>query len=215
MNIILLAPPAAGKGTQSELLIEKYNLNQISTGNLLREIASSDTELGKKIKELLASGNLVSDNLVLKVLENYLDKDNQLHPVQMGCYGIGIGRIIASVIEQNHDEKGIIWPMNIAPFKVAIVLIDKKNDLQSEVAEKLYADLTASGIDTVLDDRDERVGVKFNDMELIGIPIRITVGKKVNDGELEIKLRDESDNRMCKIEEAEDLVKNIIKSKMK
>ena len=146
---------------------------------------------------------------------NYLDKDNKLHPVQMGCYGIGIGRIIASVIEQNHDEKGIIWPMNIAPFKVAIVLIDKKNDLQSEVAEKLYADLTASGIDTVLDDRDERVGVKFNDMELIGIPIRITVGKKVNDGELEIKLRDESDNRMCKIEEAEDLVKNIIKSKMK
>jgi len=76
MNIILLAPPAAGKGTQSELLIEKYNLNQISTGNLLREIASSDTELGNKIKEVLASGNLVSDNLVLKVLENYLDKDN-------------------------------------------------------------------------------------------------------------------------------------------
>ena len=166
---------------------------------------------GIEIGNTFKLGTKYSEKLGL----NYLDKDNKLHPVQMGCYGIGIGRIIASVIEQNHDDKGIIWPMNIAPFKVAIVLIDKKNEMQVEVAEKLYKTLTASGIDTVLDDRDERVGVKFNDMELIGIPIRITVGKKVNDGELEVKLRDEADNRICKIEEVETLVKEIIDAKMR
>lgn len=166
---------------------------------------------GIEIGNTFKLGTKYSEKLGL----NYLDKDNQLHPVQMGCYGIGIGRIIASVIEQNHDEKGIIWPMNIAPYKVAIVLIDKKNETQNAVAEKLYADLTASGIDTILDDRDERVGVKFNDMELIGIPIRITVGKKVNDGEIELKLRDESDNNVYKIEEVFVKVKEIIDSRMK
>ncbi len=146
---------------------------------------------------------------------NYLDKDNKLHPVQMGCYGIGIGRIIAAVVEQHHDEKGIIWPMNIAPFKVAIVLIDRKNEEQVAVAEKIYSDLRAKGIDTVLDDRDERVGVKFNDMELIGIPIRITVGKKVVEGEVEVKLRDELENTTCKIDEIQKVVEEIIEKKNK
>lgn len=166
---------------------------------------------GIEIGNTFKLGTKYSEKLGL----NYLDKDNQLHPVQMGCYGIGIGRIIASVIEQNHDEKGIIWPMNIAPYQVAIVLIDKKNETQNEVAEKLYADLTASGIDTILDDRDERVGVKFNDMELIGIPIRITVGKKVNDGEVELKLRDEAENQIYRVDEVIEKVKEIIASRMK
>ena len=166
---------------------------------------------GIEIGNTFKLGTKYSEKLGL----NYLDKDNQLHPVQMGCYGIGIGRIIASVIEQNHDKKGIIWPMNIAPFKVAIVLIDKKNETQVEVAETLYKEMTASGIDVILDDRDERVGVKFNDMELIGIPVRVTVGKKVNDGEVELKLRDEADARICKIEEVQEVVKQIIAERMK
>lgn len=142
---------------------------------------------------------------------NYLDKDNKLNPVQMGCYGIGVGRIIAAVIEQNHDEKGIIWPMSIAPYKVAIVLIDRKNELQKETAEKLYEELNKKGIDTILDDRDERPGVKFNDMELIGIPIRITIGKKINDGEVEIKLRNESEAKTIKIEDVQNEILNKIK----
>jgi len=166
---------------------------------------------GIEIGNTFKLGTKYSEKLGL----NYLDKDNQLHPVEMGCYGIGIGRIIASVIEQNHDEKGIIWPMNIAPYKVTVVLIDKKNETQVEVAENLYKELTASGIDTILDDRDERVGVKFNDMELIGIPVRITVGKKVNDGEVELKLRDEAESRICKIEEVQEIVQEIIASRMK
>ena len=152
---------------------------------------------GIEIGNTFKLGTKYSEKLGL----NYLDKDNKLNPVQMGCYGIGVGRIIAATIEQNHDEKGIIWPMSIAPFKVAIVLIDRKNDLQRETAEKLYEELNQMGIDTMLDDRDERPGVKFNDMELIGIPIRITIGKKINDGEVEIKLRTENEAKTVKFEE--------------
>ena len=146
---------------------------------------------------------------------NYLDKENKLNPVHMGCYGIGIGRNMAAVVDQSNDEKGIIWPMNIAPYKVAIVLIDKKNEAQVEAAEKLYANLTASGIDVILDDRDERAGVKFADMELIGIPIRVTVGKKVTDGLVELKMRTDSDNTDYKLDEVEDVIKDIIKRETK
>lgn len=160
---------------------------------------------GIEIGNTFKLGTKYSEKLGL----NYLDKDNKLNPVQMGCYGIGVGRIIAATIEQNHDEKGIIWPMSIAPFKVAIVLIDRKNDLQRETAERLYEELNQMGIDTILDDRDERPGVKFNDMELIGIPIRITIGKKINDGEVEIKLRTESDVAVIKSENVIDEIKKL------
>ena len=107
----------------------------------------------------------------------------------MGCYGIGPGRVLASIIEQNNDEKGMILPMEIAPYKVAIVLISNKDEKQVEVANKLYDELNKNGIDVLLDDRDERPGVKFNDMDLIGIPLRITVGKKVEEGKVEFKTR--------------------------
>jgi len=162
---------------------------------------------GIEIGNTFKLGTKYSEKLGL----NYLDKENKLHPVQMGCYGLGIGRIMAAVIEQNHDEKGIIWPMSIAPYQVAIVLIDKKNEMQSEIAEKLYAELNEKGIDTILDDRDERPGVKFNDMELIGIPIRITVGKKIADGEVELKLRTDSETKVVKTEEVvSEIVKLVI-----
>ncbi len=146
---------------------------------------------------------------------NYLDKDNKLNPVHMGCYGIGVGRNMAAVVDQSHDDKGIIWPMNIAPFKVAIVLIDKKNEAQVEAAEKLYSDFTSAGIDVILDDRDERAGVKFADMELIGIPIRVTVGKKIQDGEVELKMRTDEENSLYKLDEVEAVVKDIINKMMK
>lgn len=161
---------------------------------------------GIEIGNTFKLGTKYSEKLGL----NYLDKDNKLNPVQMGCYGIGVGRIIAATIEQNHDEKGIIWPMSIAPFKVAIVLIDRKNDLQRETAEKLYEELNQLGIDTMLDDRDERPGVKFNDMELIGIPIRITIGKKINDAEVELKLRTENEANTVKVEDVIETIKKLI-----
>ena len=119
----------------------------------------------------------------------YLNKNNENTPVWMGCYGIGIGRCMASVVEQNNDEKGIIWPLEIAPFKVAIVVVNTEDDAQMDAALYLYENLRKQGISTILDDREERVGVKFNDMDLIGIPIRITVGNKINDQIVEIKQR--------------------------
>ena len=107
----------------------------------------------------------------------------------MGCYGIGIGRCMASVVEQNHDEKGIIWPMEIAPFKVAIVVVNTDDDAQMDAANYLYESLRKQGISTILDDREERAGVKFNDMDLIGIPVKVTVGNKIKDQIVEIKQR--------------------------
>ena len=122
----------------------------------------------------------------------YLDKNNQEKYPIMGCYGIGIERILASVAEQKSDEKGLIWPLSIAPFKVAIVLL---NNDGHEYANSLYDILNKEGISTLLDDRDERAGVKFNDIDLIGIPIRITIGKKFNENIVEFKLREEKDSK--------------------
>ena len=107
----------------------------------------------------------------------------------MGSYGIGIGRCLSAIVEQNNDEKGIIWPMNVAPYKVAIVIVDVKNEEQCEAANHLYYELKKLNIDVLLDDRNERAGVKFNDMDLIGIPIRITIGKKIDEHLCEFKLR--------------------------
>ena len=119
----------------------------------------------------------------------YTDSDNTQKPVVMGCYGIGLGRCLAALVEQKNDEHGIIWPMNVAPYKVAIVVIDTKNQEQMEAANHLYQELMNAKIDTILDDRDERAGVKFKDMDLIGIPIRVTIGKKINEHIIEIKKR--------------------------
>jgi prolyl-tRNA synthetase len=119
----------------------------------------------------------------------YADKNNTLHPVVMGSYGIGLCRSMAAVVEQNADESGIVWPMNIAPYKVYIVLIRANDEAQAQAAEKLYSELTSTGIDCILDDRDERAGVKFNDADLIGIPLRVTVGRGITDGIVELKER--------------------------
>ena len=107
----------------------------------------------------------------------------------MGSYGIGLGRTMAAIVEQNHDEKGIIWPENIAPYKYIILIMSSKDETQNKVANDLYDKLTDKGVEVILDDRDERPGVKFNDAELIGIPYRITVGKKAGEGIVEFKAR--------------------------
>ena len=119
----------------------------------------------------------------------YADENNQLQDVWMGSYGIGIGRTMAAIVEQSHDDKGIIWPENIAPYKAIILLMSTKDEVQSKLANELYEKLNNEGIEVILDDRDERPGVKFNDAELIGIPYRITVGKKASEGIMEFKSR--------------------------
>ena len=119
----------------------------------------------------------------------YLDEQNKSNPVVMGCYGIGIARILAALIEQNNDENGLILPMNIAPYQVSIVLINDKDEKQVEIANNLYEELTKNGVEVILDNRCERPGIKFKDMDLIGIPLRITVGKKIEENQVELKTR--------------------------
>lgn len=130
----------------------------------------------------------------------YLDSNNKLQDVWMGSYGIGPARAMAALCEQNIDDNGINWPKEIAPFQVAIVIISMKDEKQVEVANRIYESLKDKGIDVLLDDRDERPGVKFKDMELIGIPYRITVGKGIQDGNVEFKSRI-GDKEDIKVEE--------------
>ncbi len=120
----------------------------------------------------------------------YSEEDGTDRHFTMGCYGIGISRTAASAVEQFHDKWGIIWPMAIAPYQVSVVPVNVTDEAQMSIAERLYEQLKATGVEVVLDDRDERAGVKFKDSDLIGFPIRITAGKKAGDGILEVKMRD-------------------------
>ena len=130
----------------------------------------------------------------------FIDENGKNVPFVMGCYGIGVTRTMASIIEQHHDENGIIWPLSVAPYHVSVIPVNIKDEAQMEIANKLYEDLRKVGVDAILDARNERPGVKFKDSELIGIPMRVTVGKKITDGEVEFKIRD-GEMETIKIEE--------------
>ena len=120
----------------------------------------------------------------------FLDESGKEKPLVMGCYGIGVGRTMAAAIEQNNDKDGIIWPKSIAPFEVVVVPVNAKVPEQLELAEKIYGELKAVGVDVLLDDRKERAGVKFKDCDLIGYPLRVTVGPKaVEEGAVELRVR--------------------------
>ncbi len=108
----------------------------------------------------------------------YLDENGKEQSMIMGCYGIGVSRTVAAIIEQNNDENGIIWPLSVAPFQIHLIAVNSKDEVQMEVAEKIYQELNEKGFEVLFDDRNERAGVKFKDADLIGIPLRITVGKK-------------------------------------
>ncbi len=119
----------------------------------------------------------------------YKDENMKEHDIVMGCYGIGVSRTMAAVVEQSHDENGIIWPVTVAPYHVIITVIKAKDETQMALAEQMEAELTARGVEVIVDDREERPGVKFKDADLLGIPVRITVGKKAGEGIVEYKLR--------------------------
>ncbi len=132
----------------------------------------------------------------------YKDENQQEHPIVMGCYGIGVTRTMAAIVEQHHDENGIIWPMSVAPYHAIITLVKPEDEEQAKAAEKIYNALNAAGVETLLDDRVERPGVKFKDADLLGIPVRITVGKRAPEGIVEYKLRRDADKTEKTIEEA-------------
>jgi prolyl-tRNA synthetase len=138
---------------------------------------------------------------------NFLAADGHEKPAEMGCYGIGVTRIVAAAIEQNHDKDGIVWPLPLAPYEVAVLELQKDDDKLVATATKIYEDLKAAGVDVLYDDRDERPGVKFKDADLIGIPYRIAVGKKgLAEGVVELKLRRGTEVRKVKIDEIVPLV---------
>jgi prolyl-tRNA synthetase len=173
----------------------------------IRYAVDGDTHNGKKllfkkgieVGQVFKLGTKYSEKLGAK----FLDESGSEKPCLMGCYGIGINRIVASAIETGNDDNGIIFPVSIAPFEVLVTCVNQDDEKVAKTAEKIYQQLLNKGIDVLLDDRDIRGGVKFNDADLIGIPVRVTVGKKsVAEGNVEIKLRSESKSQKVAIEKA-------------
>lgn len=138
---------------------------------------------------------------------NFIDSDGKSKPMIMGCYGIGVERTAAAIVEQHHDDFGIVWPLAVAPYHAVVVPVNIKKEEHMENATKIYEDLKNMGVEVLLDDRDERAGVKFKDSELIGIPIRITVGKDIVDNKVEFKLRHQDEKEVILLDEIEGKVR--------
>ncbi|MHC4337370.1 MAG: His/Gly/Thr/Pro-type tRNA ligase C-terminal domain-containing protein, partial [Planctomycetota bacterium] len=183
----------------------------------IRYALEGDTYDGKKllfkkgieVGQVFKLGTKYSEKLGAK----FLDEHGREKPCLMGCYGIGINRIVASAIEISHDDNGIIWPISIAPFEVLVTSVNQEEEKVAQVAENLYQQLLDKGIGVLLDDRILRGGVKFKDADLIGIPVRVTVGKKsVAQGKVEIKLRAETESKKVPIEKAVDKAIEVVNS---
>ncbi len=157
---------------------------------------------GTEVGHIFKLGTKYSEAMNAK----FIDEDGKEKPFIMGCYGIGVTRTMASIIEQHHDENGIVWPLSVAPYHVSVIPVNVKDEEQIRIANELYEELINMGIEAILDDRNERAGVKFKDSELMGIPMRVTVGKKINDGEVEFKLRN-SEMEVIKISDVCNIIK--------
>ena len=164
--------------------------------------------MGNELGHIFALGKRYTDCFKT----TFVDSDGTNKVLWMGCYGIGLERIVASIIDQHHDEKGIILPMSVAPFKVDLVVVDVTKPEQANIAEKLYNKLEDDGIGVLYDDRNVRAGVKFNDAELIGVPIRVTIGRKAAEGVAEIDIRATGEKREVQLDKVVAEVKKIIKS---
>ncbi|MFX3624655.1 MAG: proline--tRNA ligase [Ectobacillus sp.] len=141
----------------------------------------------------------------------FLDENGKMQPMIMGCYGIGVSRTVAAIAEQYNDENGLKWPVAVAPFHVHVIPVNMKTDIQKEKAEEIYSMLKQQSLDVLLDDRQERAGVKFADADLFGIPVRVTVGKKAEEGIVEVKLRETNESIEIKVEELSNYISNILK----
>ncbi|GEP18620.1 proline--tRNA ligase [Pediococcus argentinicus] len=157
---------------------------------------------GIEIGHIFKIGTKYSDSLDAKVL----DKNGRAVPVILGCYGIGVSRLLSAIAEQQADEYGLVWPANIAPFDIHVVPVSDKNKEQMETAQNIEQTLSDAGYSVLMDDRKERAGVKFADSDLIGLPLRITVGKKSSDGIVEVKLRKSGETVEVKVEELKNTV---------
>ena len=185
-------------GNETDYHIKNVNFNRDFKGEIaddLLQVREGDKcpkcnghlqmERGIEVGNIFQLGTKYSQGIGSK----FLDENGKEQLFQMGSYGIGVSRSVAAIIEQYHDEKGIVWPLNVAPYHVIITVINIKNEEQMNLAEEIYRDLLNVGAEVLLDDRNERAGIKFNDRDLIGIPIRITVGKMAGEGIVEYSLR--------------------------
>lgn len=184
------------------LLVEEGDKDPESDGVL-------HLERGIEVGNIFQLGTKYSDSLGF----NYLDENGKEQIVYMGSYGIGISRSMAAIIEQHHDEDGIIWPLSVAPYHIIITIINTKDESQIQLGEKLYEEYNNLGFDVLLDDRKERPGVKFKDRDLIGIPLRITVGKRASENIVEFSTRLKKENEELTIEELNFKLMNFQKSK--
>ncbi len=166
---------------------------------------------GSEVGHIFKLGTRYSDSLGAF----YLDADGVSHPILMGCYGIGVGRIMATMVEQSHDEKGIIWPFSIAPYHVALVGLDLDKEEMGSAAEQLYAELVEAGVEVLFDDRAETAGVKFNDADLLGLPLRAVVSKRsLKNGGIELKLRSQKESRIVPLRDAVGFIQEEIRRGM-
>ncbi|AKT54772.1 proline--tRNA ligase [Selenomonas sp. oral taxon 478] len=164
------------------------DIRLVAEGDLCPSCGVGHLHIGRGIEagQIFALGTKYSEAMGA----TFLDESGKTQPLQMGCYGIGVGRTMAAAIEQNHDAHGIIWPRAIAPYEVVVVAVNAKVEEQLAYAEEIYEELRAAGVDVLLDDRRERAGVKFNDCDLIGYPVRIAIGPKtIENGTIEVKIR--------------------------
>ena len=146
----------------------------------------------------------------------FLDDNEQQHPIIMGCYGIGVNRIIAALIETSHDAAGVIWPVSLAPYEVLLVPLKVTDAETMKVADRLHEELTAAGVDVLLDDRDHRAGVKFKDADLIGVPLRVVIGPRgLKQGQLETKWRWDAEPVMIELDTAAETVGELIREERK
>lgn len=176
-----------------------------------------ETKSPLKFKRGIEVGNIfqLGQKYSKSMNATFLDENGKEQFFWMGSYGIGVTRSVSAIVEQNHDDKGMIWPLVVAPYHVIITIVNTKNDEQNTLAEKLYEKLLLQGVEVLLDDRKERVGVKFNDRDLIGIPLRITVGKKADEDIVEFSERKTLENVEMSSTEAYDKVMEIINLNLK
>ena len=183
---------------------EVIDVRTIVAGDLCPKCSKPiETTQGIEVGHIFKLGTKYTESLDC----TYLDENGKAQPMIMGCYGIGVSRTIAAAIEQFSDENGLVWPVPIAPYHAIVVPVNTKDETQLNLAEKVYEELKAQGIETLIDDREERAGVKFKDADLIGIPVRITIGKKAVDGICEYKLRTDETSADIAVDEA---IKNAV-----
>lgn len=204
-------------GNETDYHIKNVNYGRDFTGEVVEDIVT--VKRGDKCPKCDGHLNMDRGNEVGNIFQlgtkyskalnaTYLDVNGKEQLIWMGSHGVGVSRTMAAVIEQYNDEKGIVWPLSVAPYQVIITVVNVKNEEQLALGEKLYKELSAKGIEVLLDDRNERAGVKFNDAELIGIPVRVNVGRLATDNIVEFALRRSEDKAEIS---ADEVYENIMK----